>query len=257
MTGLLQRLVARAQGTPTGVRSALTLAVSQPPSRPGPVGGLGGDPLRATPWPGEAPTGDGDLGRVGPEGHKPFAASDLAPGSATAPVWQAPAAARETPRARAATNGPNGPAIAVVAAGRDHSLQFRSSGDPGPAGSEPTPSPPESEGGARAEAPAAPEARGPEAGTEIEELLARLQPLLPAVASSGPALPLGATAAAISTGSAAADGPAEATSEVHVHIGRIEVTAVQEMPAKQRAPRERPGALSLEAYLARRRGGAS
>lgn len=48
--------------------------------------------------------------------------------------------------------------------------------------------------------------------------------------------------------------PAE-TTEVHVHIGRIEVTALQQQPpAPRKAPRAGRAPLSLDAYLARRRG---
>ena len=53
-------------------------------------------------------------------------------------------------------------------------------------------------------------------------------------------------------------GPADTTTEVHVSIGRIEVTAIHE-PA---APAQRPAArrkapVSLDEYLARRQGGRS
>ncbi|WP_157633638.1 hypothetical protein [Thioflavicoccus mobilis] len=46
-----------------------------------------------------------------------------------------------------------------------------------------------------------------------------------------------------------------ATPEVHVHIGRIEVTAVQEPAPARRAPRRAAPTMSLDDYLARRRGG--
>ncbi|MEN8176187.1 MAG: hypothetical protein ABFS23_10515 [Pseudomonadota bacterium] len=48
--------------------------------------------------------------------------------------------------------------------------------------------------------------------------------------------------------------PASATGEVHVHIGRIEVTALQESaPSSQQAPRSRGRKpMSLDEYLARR-----
>ena len=42
------------------------------------------------------------------------------------------------------------------------------------------------------------------------------------------------------------------STEVHIHIGRIEVTAVQEAPAPRTQPRKRPAPTSLEAYLAGR-----
>lgn len=54
-----------------------------------------------------------------------------------------------------------------------------------------------------------------------------------------------------------AEVPAAATdTEVHIHIGRIEVTAVQESAAPARPrPRERVQPMSLDAYLARKAGG--
>lgn len=57
---------------------------------------------------------------------------------------------------------------------------------------------------------------------------------------------------------AAARQPAKApeeTTEVHVTIGRIEVTAVQEAEAQKPAPRRRPAPMSLDEYIARRQGG--
>lgn len=47
----------------------------------------------------------------------------------------------------------------------------------------------------------------------------------------------------------------EETTEVHVNIGRIEVTAVQEAPAQKPAPRRRQQPMSLDEYLSRRQGG--
>ncbi len=51
--------------------------------------------------------------------------------------------------------------------------------------------------------------------------------------------------------------PVEETTEVHVSIGRIEVTAVHESPPPKRAPARSQRALSLEEYLARRKAGHS
>lgn len=50
----------------------------------------------------------------------------------------------------------------------------------------------------------------------------------------------------------AAPAPAE-PAEVHVHIGRIEVTAITQPQTPRRAAREAPEPLSLDAYLARRK----
>jgi hypothetical protein len=50
-------------------------------------------------------------------------------------------------------------------------------------------------------------------------------------------------------------GPAEGATEVHVNIGRIEVTAVHDaLPSPRRAPPRDAKPMSLEEYLARRRG---
>lgn len=46
----------------------------------------------------------------------------------------------------------------------------------------------------------------------------------------------------------------EQTTEVHVSIGRIEVTALQQAPAPEKAARQGRAPLSLEDYLARRKG---
>lgn len=50
-------------------------------------------------------------------------------------------------------------------------------------------------------------------------------------------------------------GAVEETTEVHVTIGRIEVTAVQETPSQKPATRRRPAPMSLDDYIARRQGG--
>jgi hypothetical protein len=47
----------------------------------------------------------------------------------------------------------------------------------------------------------------------------------------------------------------EETTEVHVTIGRIEVTAVQTTPAQKPPPRRRQAPLSLDEYIARRQEG--
>jgi hypothetical protein len=48
--------------------------------------------------------------------------------------------------------------------------------------------------------------------------------------------------------------PEPEPTEVNVHIGRIEVTAVPAQPAPKRVQRERPKPMSLSEYLQRRRG---
>jgi hypothetical protein len=41
-------------------------------------------------------------------------------------------------------------------------------------------------------------------------------------------------------------------SEVHIHIGRIEVTAMHEAAPPRRPPVQKPPPMSLDAYLAKR-----
>jgi hypothetical protein len=61
--------------------------------------------------------------------------------------------------------------------------------------------------------------------------------------------------AALDRPNATHTGAVEETTEVHVHIGRIEVTAMHEpAPAKPAAAR-RPAPMSLDDYLAKRHGG--
>jgi hypothetical protein len=48
--------------------------------------------------------------------------------------------------------------------------------------------------------------------------------------------------------------PAREPDEVHIHIGRIEVTAIQESKPVSRSTRKGPAPLSLDDYLARRKG---
>jgi hypothetical protein len=50
----------------------------------------------------------------------------------------------------------------------------------------------------------------------------------------------------------AAAKPAEEATEVHIHIGRIDVTAVHEAPPPRRKPAATPAPMSLDTYLTRR-----
>jgi hypothetical protein len=67
-------------------------------------------------------------------------------------------------------------------------------------------------------------------------------------------LPPPAVAASTPSPAAAARPAIEETTEVHVSIGRIEVTAVQEAPPPRREPGRPRKPRSLEEYLARRQG---
>ncbi|WJN57324.1 hypothetical protein OH686_01165 [Pseudomonas sp. SO81] len=48
--------------------------------------------------------------------------------------------------------------------------------------------------------------------------------------------------------------PPQQADEVHIHIGRIEVTAIQESAPSKRETRKGPAPLSLDDYLAKRKG---
>jgi hypothetical protein len=50
----------------------------------------------------------------------------------------------------------------------------------------------------------------------------------------------------------AAQAAADEPTEVHIHIGRIEVTAVHEAPAPRTLPSRKQAPMSLDAYLAAR-----
>ncbi len=79
-------------------------------------------------------------------------------------------------------------------------------------------------------------------------------PLLPPRSSTSdraaPQALRGATGLAIRP---AAHGGAGQETEVHIHIGRIDVTALQEAPRPKARPRERAQPVSLDAYLAGRK----
>ena len=94
----------------------------------------------------------------------------------------------------------------------------------------------------------------PPASDKRSGSLRHVQPLLPPQQGpSGTALFKGA----LSAQGTAWRTPVEETTEVHVSIGRIEVTAVHEAPQPKRAPARSQRALSLEEYLARRKAGRS
>jgi hypothetical protein len=85
-------------------------------------------------------------------------------------------------------------------------------------------------------------ARNPPTGLPAP-LLAPLPDVQPAFAqaSSAPIVAVGRSA------------DSETATEVHVHIGRVELTAVTESQAPQRKPRPRPAARSLDDYLQQRK----
>jgi hypothetical protein len=80
---------------------------------------------------------------------------------------------------------------------------------------------------------------------EQDGAVALPSPLLPTGSHRSAPLPSSAPASAI---------PAREPDEVHIHIGRIEVTAIHESKPASRASRKGAPPLSLDDYLARRKG---
>lgn len=102
--------------------------------------------------------------------------------------------------------------------------------------------------------PSLPPATGSEVGAVPERTLDKLVLPLPLL----PASPPGAAAAPAASASASASAlPAREPDEVHIHIGRIEVTAIQESRPASKPSRKGAAPLSLDDYLARRKGDGS
>lgn len=97
-------------------------------------------------------------------------------------------------------------------------------------------------------------ANGSEVGAVLERTLDKLVLPLPLL----PANPQGAASAPAASASASASAvPAREPDEVHIHIGRIEVTAIQESRPASKPSRKGAAPLSLDDYLARRKGDGS
>ena len=90
--------------------------------------------------------------------------------------------------------------------------------------------------------------------TNLDDLLAQLQPLLPQQRQIS-ALKIPSTPAQSSDWLGASGTVLEQAREVHVSIGRIEVRALPPATPAPQPRSERPESLSLEAYLEQRRGG--
>ena len=102
--------------------------------------------------------------------------------------------------------------------------------------------------------PSLPPATGSEVGAVPERTLDKLVLPLPLL----PASPPGAAPAPAASASASASAlPAREPDEVHIHIGRIEVTAIQESRPASKPSRKGAAPLSLDDYLARRKGDGS
>lgn len=251
MTGLLQRLGALATGTARTVRSDARLPFSAERMAPLPPAGDDAGSAAVALWPQTPQTpqttqpAPADAAGIAPEpcvaAAEPAARLSRASGSPllggphdppaiapTAPAWRQPAGA--PPRVAAtARMDPDAPVTApwVGATGMSPHVDAVRNAAPNTV-------PHATKADAtRPEAPA---------------------PLLPSSAGShaqpsAAVLRAASAAAAVQQGTQAA--PPQDT-EVHIHIGRIEVTAVHEAPRPRARPRERAQPMSLDAYLARR-----
>ena len=240
MSGFLRHLAARGLGQAGSVHSAARLPYASPPG----LAEAGSEAVAPPPSLQSLPRGAApqELAQ-GPAPARPDGVDEGVASPAPTPASRsllrpsilAPAAKDAPPR----DNLNAREAAQAIDAGR----ALRRAAD-SPIGGIPDPIVPAAAHGAEAASLASDEGPGP---------LRRVPPLLPPQQGPGTALLKGASRAQSATWRT----PVEETTEVHVSIGRIEVTAVHEVPQPKRAPARSQRALSLEEYLARRKAGRS
>ena len=247
MTGLLQRLVARAQGTGSTLRaSAMPPLAAAPPA----VESIAPLPTDAETFPDDRTT----------EAFPVFGSAK--PAREESGLLDAPSPPSTRPLSRlteARLDRPAAPPSLTTDLGAEQPI-FRNPQAPGqlslfvpslPADARQSGSAPVERATAQLGRTAAPIERL----SNLEDLLTQLAPLLPQQRQIS-AMTVPAAPAPLSDRQDANGTPSEPSREVHVSIGRIEVRA---LPATNPAPRmrsERPESLSLAAYLERRQGGA-
>jgi hypothetical protein len=227
MTGLLHRLAQRATGNAWTVRSDVRL----------PFGADGLDrPHDDTAPPLMEAAVPKTHASARPRPPEPASLVTAAPEQAMPPLVQSPAVAAQPGRAQ--------PVEAEAAATRTSVATTTPAQPPGtaavPAAAMPTM--------ASLHTPARPQSTPPPRREEPAPLLP------PQPSTAGHAAPLaqtvrGPAAFALRPAPQAA---ASQETEVHIHIGRIDVTALQEAPRPKARPRERTQPVSLDAYLAAR-----
>jgi hypothetical protein len=230
MTGLLHRLAQRAAGNAWTVRSDVRLP-------------FGADGFDRPPDDTAPPLTEAAVSKIhAPARPRPLEPASLvtaAPEQAMPPLVQSPAVAAQAGRAQpveaeaAATRTP----VATTTPAQPH-------GAPGTAAVPATAMPTM----ASLHTHARPQATHPPRREEPAPLLP------PRPSTAGHAAPLaqtvrGPAAFALRPAPQAA---ASQETEVHIHIGRIDVTALQEAPRPKARPRERTQPVSLDAYLAAR-----
>ncbi|HVR50796.1 MAG TPA: hypothetical protein VMS38_13750 [Pseudorhodoferax sp.] len=236
MTGLLQRLGARATGQAWAVRADTRLPFGAERMAPLPAA-MDAAPAQAAVQPhGVLQQQRADTGSVS------------APLEAQAMPHALLPAARTTQQTHAAQASPaNATATRMQQHPRMPATPLRSSNHAPDAQPQPASEP------ARARA----EATAPATSTAAADS-DMPQPLLPTTGGTAPRQPRVLHAAwpataAIPTGAQRTQAAAPQETEVHIHIGRIDVTALHEAPRAKARPRERAQPMSLDAYLARRK----
>lgn len=227
MTGLLHRLAARATGTGWTVRSDVRL----------PFGAAGLEPAQETvPTLMEAPVPERRApGQTRSQSTRP-AAPTAPPGRAQPARPAQPAAEVPKPLMPTSRQAP-GPRTPVTATAPPLPPEFALVAPPA---------------ATRTEAPVLPVARpkpqSPPLGQAPEPLLPPRPPAAGRAEQLAQAVP-GSAPFALRPAQQAAT---RRETEVHIHIGRIDVTALHEAPRPKARPRERPQPVSLDAYLAAR-----
>lgn len=236
MTGLLHRLAARANGTAWTVRADARLPFGAPAFREGEGEGA---------W---------DTGAPARSPHRP--ATSTMPAAASSPMHEHPTAAVQPaapPALLAAAQAARSPALpATPAAPPPQALRMPGVHAQTPASQssahgtlQPSAMVATHDAATRA-TQAVPPQPAPEASDTPSPLLPplRAEPGRPRTAATVP--PTGSRTTAVAQPAPARD------TEVHIHIGRIDVTAVHEAPKPRPRPRERAQPVSLDAYLAKR-----
>jgi hypothetical protein len=243
MTGLLHRLAARAAGTTMAVRSDARLPFGGIEPGPGTAAAVV-EPSSVFATPAAMPIAPAPLDGSRVDPRMPNAAAGTPPPQAPRadPAPSVAAHPGRDPRAsfpdaapRTVTEAVPPPMVEMVI---DHGRASRSRAESA------------AESAHRSAAPLALDA----AGRPGAALVVRDPPLLiPLAVSDRAPVPTAVAPAAIPTALGAAQNAARAEpGDVHIHIGRVEVTAVHEAPAPRRRPVPAPSPMSLDAYFARR-----
>lgn len=272
MTGFLHRLAARAMGATDSVRSSIGTGLGAMPDAVDAIARAMPDPVSdsaagSATRPGTAVP---DLDRFAPHQRRTVSGLDIAPLERVAEAGQG---AAPQPRRHAEM-----PAAIVEKSARERHLEARAGVDAMPMAEGRSAAPMTTDPVRTAPAPLLPRvepAGRRSASATTDENRAAAEPLhhefeaagvpgsqellvpvaaMPPLSSRPPEVPRRRTD---QPGDSAPSGADDGIAEVHISIGRIEVTALHEAPAAKSTPRRRQPPMSLDDYLARRQGGRS